>query len=80
MDFVRREHADLLRFFTWKVKCPSAAADLVQDLYLRIVTLTKPQSIATLAAFCIPLPNDWRLTICGNEIGCFFGRANLIKH
>ncbi len=43
--FVRSEQTELLRFLTWKVKCPSAAADLVQELYLRIVTLTKPETI-----------------------------------
>lgn len=45
IQFIESEHADLLRFFTWKVKCPAAAADLIQELYLRIVTLSRPETI-----------------------------------
>lgn len=45
VDHARREHTSLLRFFTWKVGCPSTAADLVQDLYLRIVRLSSPEAI-----------------------------------
>jgi RNA polymerase sigma factor (sigma-70 family) len=45
IEFIKAEHADLLRFFTWKVKCPAAAADLIQELYLRIVTLSRPETI-----------------------------------
>ncbi|MCS6328481.1 MAG: RNA polymerase sigma factor [Nitrospira sp.] len=49
--FVRIEQNELLRFFTWKVRCPSAAADLVQELYLRIVTLTNPESVRNPRSF-----------------------------
>jgi len=45
VEFVKKEQAELLRFLTWKVQCPSAAADLVQEVYLRIVTLTRPEAI-----------------------------------
>lgn len=45
IEFVRAEQSELLRFLTWKVNCPSAAADLVQELYLRVVTLTHPEAI-----------------------------------
>lgn len=45
IEFVRSEQSELLRFLTWKVKCPSAAADLLQELYLRIITLAKPEDI-----------------------------------
>lgn len=45
LDFIKAEHADLLRFFTWKVKCPAAAADLIQELHLRILTLSRPDTI-----------------------------------
>lgn len=51
IDFVRIEQNELLRFFTWKVRCPSAAADLVQELYLRIVTLTNPESVRNPRSF-----------------------------
>lgn len=43
--FVKAEQSTLLRFLTWKVRCPSAAADLVQEVYLRIITMTRPESI-----------------------------------
>ena len=45
INFVRGEQGPLLRFLTWKVRCPSAAADLIQELYLRIVTLAKPEGV-----------------------------------
>ena len=45
MKFVNAEHADLLRFLTGKVQCSSAAADLLQELYLRIVTLARPEAV-----------------------------------
>ena len=45
IEFVRAEQSELLRFLTWKVNCPSAAADLVQELYLRVVTLANPVTI-----------------------------------
>lgn len=45
ITFVRGEQGQLLRFLTGKVRCPSAAADLIQELYLRIVTLANPEGI-----------------------------------
>lgn len=45
INFVRGEQGPLLRFLTWKVRCPSAAADLIQELYLRIVTLANPERV-----------------------------------
>ncbi|MCW5799664.1 MAG: sigma-70 family RNA polymerase sigma factor [Nitrospira sp.] len=45
VNFVRGEQGPLLRFLTWKVRCPSAAADLIQELYLRIVTLANPEHV-----------------------------------
>jgi len=45
VEFAKTEHTELLHFLTRRVRCPSAAADLVQELYLRIVTLTRPEAI-----------------------------------
>lgn len=45
VEFAKTEHTELLHFLTRRVRCPSAAADLVQELYLRIVTLTRPETI-----------------------------------
>lgn len=45
INFVRGEQGQLLRFLTGKVRCPSAAADLIQELYLRIVTLANPERV-----------------------------------
>lgn len=45
VEFAKTEHTELLHFLTRRVRCPSAAADLVQELYLRIVTLTSPEAI-----------------------------------
>lgn len=51
IDFLQVERNQLLRFFTWKVRCPSAAADLVQELYLRVVSLTHPEVIRNPRSF-----------------------------
>lgn len=45
VECAKTEHTGLLHFLTQKVRCPSAAADLAQELYLRIVTLTRPETI-----------------------------------
>lgn len=42
---VRAEHTVLQRFLVSRVQCPSAAADLLQELYLRIMTMTRPEDI-----------------------------------
>jgi RNA polymerase sigma-70 factor (ECF subfamily) len=51
INFVRGEQGPLLRFLTYRVRCPSAAADLIQELYLRIVTLANPQNVRNPRSF-----------------------------
>lgn len=51
VEFAKAEQTELLHFLTQKVRCPSAAADLVQELYLRLVTLTRPEKIRDPRAF-----------------------------
>lgn len=51
VEFAKAEQTELLHFLTQKVRCPSAAADLVQEVYLRLVTLTRPEKIRDPRAF-----------------------------
>ncbi|MBS0178312.1 MAG: RNA polymerase sigma factor [Nitrospira sp.] len=57
INFVRGEQGPLLRFLTWKVRCPSAAADLIQELYLRIVTLANPERVRNPRSFLYTTAN-----------------------
>lgn len=51
VELAKAEQAELLHFLTQRVRCASTAADLVQELYIRIVTLTQPEKIRDPRAF-----------------------------
>lgn len=74
VEFAKAEQTELLHFLTQKVRCPSAAADLVQELYLRLVTLTKPEKIRDPRAFLYTIAKTWRSIICDKRIVQYVGR------
>lgn len=57
-DLFLKHRQDLMRFFTTKVSCPEAAADLTQETYLRITRRADPDNIDNFRAYLFSVANN----------------------
>lgn len=61
MQAYLERRADLVRYFTLRLRSPTAAEDLVQEIYLRLASLESPAEVQSPAAYLYRLGSNLML-------------------